>query len=289
MKALLATLIGAAISSQTYAIPFEYIKIGDTDGFGYDADPGFAGLTGDGGAADRNSDGHLGSGDVLPSLNGNMVVATGNGDDFDNRDSEGYSCVGCINTGSDGVDYTDIALSTSYNASSAGGSVYNANTGGYGSGGAFPAPPSSALTNQPGFLFDFTIADGDIVIGTDIFFNLVFGDYDVVPADIDISYATAASDTVGLVKQSNGPDDGLIQGAFVALDFYDVFTWNIGDSTWDGYVEVDFDAPNEPYTAFDYVELSTAPFTIDVVEPNSLALMLFGLMGVGMARRKQKG
>lgn len=287
-KTLLATILGTVVSSSAYAVPFEHIQIGDVDGFGFDADAGFGGLTGDGGAADRNGDGHLGAGDVLPSLNGGQVVATGNGDDFDNRSGEGVSCLGCTDNGSTGEAFTDIALSTSYDASSASGNVYNANTGTYGAGGAFPAPPSSTRPNQPGFLFDFSVDLGDIVEGVDIFFNLVFGDYDVAPADIDFTYATAAAETLAVATQNNGPDDGLIQGAFVALDFYDVFTWNAIDSAWDGYLMVDFDAPSEPYTAFDYVELSTAPITIDVPEPNAFALMLLGLCGLGFSRRYQQ-
>lgn len=39
------------------------------------------------------------------------------------------------------------------------------------------------------------------------------------------------------------------------LDFDEIFTAD-GDGNWDGFVRVVFFAPNDPYTAFDYVELS---------------------------------
>lgn len=279
-------IIGAGmIAGTAAAIPFTEIRIGDQDGFGYDADPNFASLTGDGGAADRNSDGHLGPNDVLPSLNGDSVVATGSGDDFDNRNGEGISGSGFTDLGTSGEQFTDISLSTSYDASSAAGNVYNANTGTSGSGGAFPSGSSSTLSNQPGFVFSFLVGDADIVEGNDVYFNMVFGDYDVSPASIDFSYV-GSSETLGVTPQNNGPDDGLIQGSFATLDFYDVFTWNGSD--WEGYVEVDFDAPREPYTAFDYVELSIDPLVVDVPEPGTLMLLLGGL-GALLTRRRFGG
>ncbi len=273
------------ISTSAFSVPFTEIRIGDNDGFGYDADPGFASLTGDGGAADRNSDGHLGIGDVLPSLNGNNVVATGNRDDFDNRLGESINGTGFVDNGTWGEHYTDIALSTSYDTSSSNNQVYNANTGTYGAGGAFPAPPSQSVPNQPGFAFDFFVADSDISAGTDIYFNMVFGDYDVTPADIDFTFAGGIS-SVAVSPQNNGPDDGLIQGAFTSLSFSDVFTWNAGLSGWDGFVGVDFSAPREPYTAFDYVELSVDPLVVDVSEPSSALLFITGLAGLVISRRR---
>jgi hypothetical protein len=84
---------------------------------------------------------------VLPSLNGGSVVATGSGDDFDNRDGETISGTGFTDQGTSGEEFTDIGLSTSYDASSSGNNVYNANTGSYGSGGPFPSGSSSTLTS----------------------------------------------------------------------------------------------------------------------------------------------
>ena len=158
---------GLMLSSQLFAAPFSDIRIGDVDGFGYDNDAnGIANLYGDGGKADRNNDGHLTAGDVLPSLNyPNEVVATGSRDDFDNRLNESINGTGFTDTGSRGVEYTDISLSTSYDASSSTNRVYDANTGTYGSGGTFPAGSSTSLSNQPGFTFDFFVADADIDSG----------------------------------------------------------------------------------------------------------------------------
>ncbi len=272
-------------ASLAQAAPFTNIRIGDNDGFGFDADANFASLVGDGGSADRNGDGHLGAGDVLPSLNRNQVVATNNGDDFDNRLNEGYSGSGYTDKGTSGVEFTDIALSTSYDNSSAAGKVYNANTSSYGSGGAFPAAPSAQRPNQPGFVFDFFVNEADILEGTDIFFNLIFGDYDVTPAELDFVFLSGTQ-TQSLTAQNNGPDDGLIQAAYAELDFYDVFTWNAQMNGWSGYVGVNFDAPNEPYTAFDYVELSVD--RIEVPSPAVLPLLFIGIVPMIARKRKHK-
>ncbi len=284
MKKVMFMVAATLVSAQVFATPFDYIRIGDNDGFGYDADANLASLVGDGGAADRNGDGHLGAGDVLASLNGNAIVATGNGDDFDNRLGETISGNGFIDYGTTGVDFTDIALSTSYDTSSANGNVYNANTSTYGAGGSFPAGSSGSLPNQPGFVFDFFVDAADIIAGTDIFFNLIFGDYDVRPADLDLIYGDGTMDTLPIALQNNGPDDGLIQAAFVALNFYDVFTWDAVNNGWTGYLAVNFDAPNEPYTAFDFVELSVRP--IQVPEPAPLAILLLGLGAFAVRRFK---
>ncbi|AKV94708.1 hypothetical protein ACP86_00135 [Marinobacter sp. CP1] len=276
-KKILAAAVMSTIGGVASAAPFTEIRIGDNDGFGYDADPNFADLTGDGGTADRNSDGHLGPNDVLPSMNGDNTVATGSGDDFDNRNGESINGSGFTDTGTTGATFTDISLSTSYDSSSASEQVYNANTGTPGSGGVFPSGLSSTLPNQPGFSFLFEVDKADITVGTDIFFNMVFADYDVQPANIEFIYASG-KETLGVTLQNNGPNDGLIQGAFAKLDFYDVFS--DGDSVWNGVLGVNFNAPNEPYTAFDYVELSVKPLVVDVPEPGTLALFALGLTGI---------
>ncbi len=288
VKKIAIFTISSLFCAQSFAAPFTQIRIGDIDGFGFDA-LGFAGvsaLTGDGGAADRNGNGRLNAGDVLPSLNGGGIVATNNGDDFDNRSSESISISagGIINSGSTGSAFTDISLSTSYDASSAAGNVYDANTNTTGAGGAFPAGSSATVPNQPGFIFDFSVAVGDIAVGTGIFFNMLFGDYDVTPAQIDFTFAGGA-DTASVSAQNNGPDDGLIQAAFSTLAFADVFTLNGAGTHYNGYVGVNFDAPFEPYTAFDFVELSVTPISA-VPEPGTIGLLLLSLLGLRARSRK---
>jgi hypothetical protein len=280
--------IGVALfmfmAGNAHAVPFTEVRVGDEDGFGYNNDPNFSSLTGDGGAADRDGNGGLNPGDVLPSLNGNDTVALYDGDDFDNRSGEGVNGQGFVDNGTQGTEYTDISLSVSYDDSAAAGNVYDANTGTSGTGGAFPEPPANVRSNPPGFVFDFSVADADIAAGTDIFFNMVFGDYDVTPAQIDFTYGSGVTETLGVSAQNNGPNDGLIQGAFSTLDFSDVFTAN--GTNWDGYLEVDFVAPNEPYTAFDYVELSVDPLVVP--EPGAWALMILGMGGLAFAGGRRR-
>lgn len=232
------------------AVQFQVIRIGDVDGFGYGTGTGYTV-----GANPSNVDGlgTLAAGDRLPSLNGNARVAVRNGDDFDNRAREGSSAVGAvINPGTTGALFTDIALSASYDGSSAAGQVWNHGTSSYGAGGAFPKPPSSTLPNQPGFVFDFFVAWGDITTTTQLFFNLVFGDYDFAPAVVQLT--SSDGDTRGLAVRTQNGIDGLIQETCVALGFDEVFTEVSGG--YHGYLAVDFMAPSEPYTAFDYVEIS---------------------------------
>lgn len=285
---LLAML--CAVTGSAWAVPFEFIRIGDQDGFGYGDGGAFNGA--DGAAADRGGvAGLLDPGDLLPDINGDGIVATtfqtATGgfvgfDEFDNRLGEGLNCVGCTNQATTGVEFTDISLATSYDARSAAGAIYDANTDTFGTGGAFPVADSFPPPIQPGFLFDFFVADTDIALGQDIFFNLVFADYDVVPAEIVFTRADGSTFVQALVTQ-DGTADGLIQAAFATLAFNDVFTSVLGG--FNGRIAVDFDAPQEPYTAFDFVELSVEPISITVPEPGTFSLLLFALLGLRAFRR----
>jgi hypothetical protein len=87
-----------------------------------------------------------------------------------------------------------------------------------------------------------------------------------------------------LATQS-GNADGLIQAATATLTFGDVFT--DGGLVWNGSLHVDFVAPNEPYTAFDYDELSTTALVTP--EPSTIvSASLAGLMGLCYSWRLRK-
>lgn len=270
------------------------VRIGDIDGFGFNLAPGFRAANG--GAANRDGVGVLGEGDFLPDINRNGNLQRGGGDDFDLRSgaeitNTAYSVGEGVTTavGTTGSKFTDISLSTSYDASSAANRVL---IGGnpidgldFGKGGAFPSPPSSSLPNQPGFVFRFEVNKAALDPSSSIFFNLVFGDFDVVPARIRITSADQTTQNIGLERQNNAVADGLIQEATATLTFGSVFT--DGGSVWRGALNVDFLAPNEPFTAFDYVELSTKPLVQSVPEPSGLVLLGVGIaVAIGYARRR---
>lgn len=249
-----------------------FVRIGDIDGFG--DSPTASDNAANGADADSDSDGLLEDGEFLIDRNGNGSVATGSGDDFDNR-SAGETADTAVtdsvfsDVASSGSKWTDISLSTSF------------------SGPDFPDTGGTGTPNEPIFIFDFTVLKTDIIFGVDVFFNLLFGDYDVSPADIDLLFpgTGAASRSIALTLQA-GSEDGLIQAAFATLAFSEVFS--DGGTTWDGEVRVEFDAPNEPYTAFDYVELSTEAIPL-IPEPSTFLLFFIGLIatiGVGYRRRK---
>jgi hypothetical protein len=270
-------------------------RIGDQDGFGYGAAPGFVSANpGPPGnnplPANLHGDPFLKSGDFLPDVNKNGSVATGSGDDFDLRSTaEVNNTANTAGTGvhllsgMSGSNFTDISLSTSYDASSAAKNVLiggNPTTGLVkGAGGPFPSPPSDMLPNQPGFVFQFTVDKSALPTPVPIFFNLVFGDYDVTPAEIDLTTVNGSHKAINLMTQDDSTADGLIQAATANLAFTDVFT--DGGSVWNGSLKVDFNAPNEPYTAFDYVELSTEAL-VAVPEPSTAVGAATGaVMGLG--------
>lgn len=267
-----AALLLAAGPAQ--AVPFESIRIGDQDGFGWTSTAGLVRATPAPHTtpADTNGNNLLQQGEYLPDINKNGTVATGSGDDWDNRSAAevanaAQNCVGCtINAGTAGSNWTDLTLSTS---------APNVNWP-----DAAPAAPNNAV-----FVFDFTVLGSDIVAGSTIFFNMIFGDYDVSPAQVNLDFA--GSSRVVNVSTQAGAQDGLIQAAFATLNFNEVFTANGSD--WDGLVTATFLAPREPYTAFDFVELSLQSIPTALPEPGGLALLAIGLAGLSwMGRRRSK-
>lgn len=245
-------------SSEVVAEPFKNIRIGDQDGFGFTKTKGLLRPTARGGfgfnfdgrtrrlphskAADTNGDGILRQGEFLPDLNGDGRVAWFAGDDFDNRAPEemvdrNYFCRGCLTVSQNtrGSIWTDLALST-------GQAGYN-----------WPDENGPDVPNNATFVFDFTVAKKDIAPGASIFFNLVYGDYDVFPAIVAVGFAKA--EPRALEIENIGPDDGLIQARSAILKFDEVFTED-KDGNWHGLVQVIFNAPLDPFTAFDFVELS---------------------------------
>lgn len=273
----------ACVACPASAVPFDFIRVGDQDGFGYANTAGLVRATAapHNTPADTNGNGLLEATEFLPDLNKNGIVATGSGDDFDHRSAAEIANIaalgghGYTDAGTTGSKWTDISLSTSFLRSFPGATN-------------FPDPAGPGVPNEPVFRFLFHTAGGDIAPGSSIFFNLIFGDYDVTPANVSLSFASAPSRTVGLSVQPGGAD-GLVQAATTTLTFAEVFTTD-GAGGWDGSVRVAFVAPNEPYTAFDFAELSLIQIPVGPVpEPGTYALMLGGLALAGFMARRRKG
>ena len=301
-KALTAAVLLLAATA-TSAAPFTAIRIGDVDGFGFTTDVATLNAA-NGSDVDTDADGRIELGEFLPDINGDTItsvtfdlhtlvpsvpVNTFVGfDDFDNRSAADAANTavggsGFVDAGTTGSAFTDLSLSQSFGLVG----VYKSP----GNTGPFPFPDGTpqTLTNQPGFAFRFTVAKGDIDPAQQVFFNLLIGDYDVRPAEValvinDGMGAAGAQITLPLTVQRNTAD-GLVQGAFATLAFSDVFSDS--GAVWTGFLNVDVLAPNEPYLAYDFVELSTQPI-FRVPAPAALTLLLLGLTGTALLRRRTR-
>lgn len=260
------------------------LRLGDQDGFGFGSASGLfaaankkAQRSGQTVLANKDGEGILGTGDYLPDLDGDGTCQTYRKDDFDHRSAQekGSSAsvaLNCEVIEVRGSQFTDIALSTSFDDSVKKNQV-RVGPGSYagaGVAGPFPRGRSKDRSNQPSeshaFVFEFTVAARRIDKTQPVFFNLVFGDYDVNPAELRFEHGSR-SFTLPVVRQENSKgEDGLIQAAFSKLAFDDVFD-DDGSGVYRGSLKVHFVAPNEPYTAFDFVELSTEQ--IDIENPPS--------------------
>ncbi|MCA9257928.1 MAG: cadherin-like domain-containing protein, partial [Planctomycetales bacterium] len=244
--------------AQPQGTGFQFIRIGDADGFGYVDGWGLNPSTNLpwknalGQPVNVDGVGALATGDFLPDRNEDGQVASGSNDDFNYRtaaETAGTAVdgVGFIDQGTTGSQFTDLSLSTSYDQTFTG----NAD---------FPAPPSSQLPNQPGFHFEFFVANGDILAGSNLYFNVVFGDYDGGAAQVQIRSGVKTLQTSLNNAQLGLGEDGGVRAAFAVLPFYDVFQPVPG-----GYaanVDVDFLASTDAYAAIDYAEISTKPIAL---------------------------
>lgn len=225
---------------------FRHIRIGDIDGFGFRDTSGLVrpeGWIGPG-PADTNGNGILGKGEFMPDLDRTGSVWWGGADEFDNREpsetaNTNHSCVGCKSIGpaTRGSIWTDLALSTASDAA------------------PWPDADGPATPNNATFVFDFVVGSNAIATGAPVFFNILFGDYDVYPAEIIVTFAKAPPRALQIPNRRERGLDGAIQAKTALFDFSKVFTRG-PEGDWHGFVKVEFVAPNEPWTAFDYVELS---------------------------------
>ncbi|NER29613.1 MAG: hypothetical protein F6J89_18825 [Symploca sp. SIO1C4] len=186
--------------------------------------------------------------DLLPDLNGDGLVNSG--DEFDNhfdKEAAGTLTTGSsfTDTGSTGSDYTDISRTSS---------------------------------NQPGFKFNFKVAKEKLPFDTQLYLNVMVGDYDTEGSSeyrlpVTLKTVDGTPLTGELETSSKGEKDGRIRSASLPLQFNQVFI--DGDTNgevgyWLGSLEVDFQAPNDPYNAYDFAEISTQEIQI-TLESNEAA------------------
>ena len=204
---------------------FKKIRIGDVDGFGFGEGQGLTAAYG--GPVNQDGQDILTTRDFLPDFNSDGKISNRDeGDPFDNRSdveiANNYTTgVGFTDTGSTGSEYTDLSL----------GKVFGYKTSStYGK--PFPGGDPNAVPYKPTFNFKFTVAKDKLPQGTDLFVNILLGDYDVEPAEVILTSADGSTTTQEFTASAKGKKDGRIQAAFVSVDFSQVFT-DKGD-VWEG-------------------------------------------------------
>ena len=272
-----------AFTSLLMTQSFNHIRVGDVDGFGYltGTTPGAIGPFGQepawpfgswqtgvfgcsvtpfdltnavGSPINTDGVGVLTGGDYLPDLDCSGSTAY-DSDEFNNQGPveqvDGLvQTLGCSDLASAGSMYTDLALSPN----------------GTGWLDGTVAPSATPYGVSPSFQFDYFVANGNLTPGQNVFVNVVFADYDVVPAELIYTDRFGSSMTAYLTTQDNGlGEDGQIQKATAVLPFG--FVYQSVSGGWSGVVSVQLNAPNEPFIAVDYLEiaLSLWYFQKDVV------------------------
>lgn len=276
VPALAQTATDAQCNPTPLANAFDFIRIGDVDGFGFGVGKGYVGS--DGKAINVDNKGILTTGDVLPDLNGDGKISNrGEGDPFDNRSNKELAGTylqghNYIDNGSAGSDYTDLSLGKSFGYKTS--PTY---------GRPFPDGDPKTLPNQPGFKFRFLVEKDKLPEGTPLFFNIMLGDYDVEPGQINLRAVSGNTLTIPLTasEKVTGGRNGIVEPAYVPLKFNQVF--KDGDRKgkqpgyWIGAVDVDLDAPDEPYTAFDYAEIGTQQIPLAPCPPKEYKGEIRGL------------
>lgn len=204
--------------------------------------------------------GILSQGDFLPDLDCSVPGCDYpnygchyNSDEFDNREPNEVNGLvygtytelsGASDINSQGSGWTDVAVSGT----------------GVGWNNCFDAPSSGYVCGQgqPTFVFQFDVTGADPT--QPVYINAVFGDYDVDSANdtVLIRLANGTTQQLSIATQNNGAgQDGMIQMATATVPFSSVFTnW---PSNTQGYLEVEFQMPSEPFVAYDYVEIGVTP------------------------------
>lgn len=303
-----------------------YVQIGDPDGFGFRGIDGpdltTGAYTGDGGGpgnawtgavfpmvnsvaapADTDADGILEIEDTggpviaalkaigvpvgvsgkefLPDVTSDGRVNSTSVDNWDNRSAAeiGGAAVtaanGATDTGSAGSQWTDITISQTYASASNSVDPFRF---------AFP-DASAAVPNNATFSYSFDLVKGTGYEGP-VAFALIFGDYDVSPAQVQIQGPNiAGTKIIPLAPQDNAAgEDGLIQLASLVLPFNEVFS--DAGTHWTGSLTmVMLDAMNEPYYAIDTV--AVVGTISGIPEPGTYALFGLGALGLLAWRRRR--